>query len=92
VAHEQSAFIRGRYILESVVIAHEVVHSMHRSKEHGVVIKLDYEKAYDRVNLDFFMIGLTWIGGIKMLVLRGSVSVMVNGEESSTFKTGRGLK
>jgi hypothetical protein len=53
MAHEQSAFIRGRYILESVVIAHEVVHSMHRSKEHGVVIKLDYEKVYDRVNLDF---------------------------------------
>jgi hypothetical protein len=38
-----------------------------------------------------FMIGLTWIGGIKMLVLGGSVSVMVNGEESSTFKTGRVL-
>jgi hypothetical protein len=37
------------------------------------------------------MIGLTWIGGIKMLVLGGSVSVMVNGEESSTFKTGRVL-
>jgi hypothetical protein len=55
VAQEQSAFIRGRYILESVVIAHEVVHSLHRSKEPGVVIKLDYEKAYVEVNLDFYL-------------------------------------
>jgi hypothetical protein len=36
-------------------VAHEVVHSVHKTKEPGVVIKLDYEKAYDRVNLDFLM-------------------------------------
>jgi hypothetical protein len=55
VAREQSAFIRERYILESVVIAHEVVHSIHKAKLLGVVIKLDYEKPYDRVSLDFLM-------------------------------------
>jgi hypothetical protein len=72
VAQEQSAFIRGKYILKSVVIVHEVVHSMHRSKEHGVVIKLDYEKTYDRVNLDFLIEILRtrgfseeWIGGLR---------------------------
>jgi hypothetical protein len=54
IAKEQNAFIRGRYILESVVIAHEMVHSLHRSGEPGVIIKLDYEKAYDRVNIEFF--------------------------------------
>jgi hypothetical protein len=32
VAKEQNAFIRGRYILESVVIAHEIVHSNHKTK------------------------------------------------------------
>jgi hypothetical protein len=36
-----------------VVVAHEVVHSIHRSREPGVVLKLDYEKAYDKVNIDF---------------------------------------
>jgi hypothetical protein len=53
VAKEQSAFIQGRYLLESVVIVHEVVHSLHKSNDPGVIIKLNYEKAYDRVNLDF---------------------------------------
>jgi hypothetical protein len=32
-----------------------VVHSIHKSKESGVVLKLDYEKAYDKVNLDFLL-------------------------------------
>jgi hypothetical protein len=31
VAKEQTAFIRVRYILESVVVAHEVVHSIHKT-------------------------------------------------------------
>jgi hypothetical protein len=99
VAKELSAFIQGRYILKSVVIAHEVVHSLHKNKDSGVIIKLDYEKAYDRVNLDFLFEILkkrgfsdTWIGWVKMLVLGGSVSVMANGDESSTFKTSKGLR
>jgi hypothetical protein len=78
VAQEQSAFIRGRYILESVVVAQEVVHTLHRSKEPGVVIKSDYEKVYDRVNLDFLFENLRsrgfsekWVEWIKMLVLVG---------------------
>jgi hypothetical protein len=29
----QSAFIRGRFILESVVTAHEIIHEIHTKKE-----------------------------------------------------------
>lgn len=50
VSPNQSAFIKGRFILESVVVAHEIVHSVYNSGEKGVVLKLDYEKAYDRVS------------------------------------------
>jgi hypothetical protein len=99
VAKEQSAFIRGMYILESVVIAHEIVHSIHKSKDPGVILKLDYEKAYDRVNIDFLLdiletrgFGSRWIGWIRSVVVGGSMSVLVNGEESNTFKTGKGLR
>jgi hypothetical protein len=34
-----------------VVTAHEVIHEMHKNKDKGLVLKLDYEKAYDKVNL-----------------------------------------
>lgn len=52
IASNQTAFIKGRYILESVVAAHEIIYEVHRNKESGVILKLDYEKAYDRVNWD----------------------------------------
>jgi hypothetical protein len=32
ISTQQSAFIGGRYILESVVVAHEIVHSIHKNK------------------------------------------------------------
>lgn len=41
----QSAFVKGRYILESVGTAHETIHELHQSKLRGVILKLDYEKA-----------------------------------------------
>jgi hypothetical protein len=53
ISYHQSAFIRGRFILESVVTAHEVIHEVHRKGDKGLVLKLDYEKAYDKVNLEF---------------------------------------
>jgi hypothetical protein len=46
----QTAFVRGRYILESVMSAHEILHDAKKNKEKYLVIKLDYEKAYDRVD------------------------------------------
>jgi hypothetical protein len=52
IASNQTAFIKGRYILESVVAAHEIIYEVHRNKESGVILKLDYEKAYGRVNWD----------------------------------------
>jgi hypothetical protein len=99
ISPQQSAFIRGRYILESVVVAHEVVHNIHKRKEPGVILKLDYEKDYDKVNLDFLFEILTtrgfcsrWIGWVESLIKGGSVGVILNGQESSFFKTGKGLR
>lgn len=51
----QSAFVKGRYILDNVVLSHEILHSCRQSKEQGVVIKLDLEKAYDKVNWSFLL-------------------------------------
>ena len=99
VAPTQSAFIKGRYILESVVIAHEIVHSINKSGEQGVVLKLDYEKAYDRVSWSFLFEMLEsrnfapeFIKWIKQVVVGGSISIFLNGEDNSYFKTGKGLK
>jgi hypothetical protein len=53
LAPNQTTFVKGRFILESVVSAHEIIHRVVRSKEKGVILKLDYENAYDRVSWQF---------------------------------------
>jgi hypothetical protein len=45
----QSAFMPGRNILEGVVILHETIHELHTKKLDGVLFKIDFEKAYDKV-------------------------------------------
>lgn len=49
----QTAFIPGRYLLEGVVILHETIHEMHKRKKNGVILKLDFEKAYDKIKWPF---------------------------------------
>jgi hypothetical protein len=45
----QTAFTLGRFILEGVVNLHETLHEMHKKKEDGIILKLDFEKAHDKI-------------------------------------------
>jgi hypothetical protein len=81
------------------VTAHEIIHEVHRKKEQGLVFKIDYEKAYDKFNLDFLFEVLqlrgfspVFIRMIKQITLGGSVGVKVKDMESDFFLTGKGLR
>jgi hypothetical protein len=58
IATNHTSFIRERFILESVVSAHEIIHDVVQKKESRLVFKLDYEKAYDRIDMGF--LGCVW--------------------------------
>ena len=45
----QTAFMPGRHILEGVVVLHETLHEIHSKKLDGVIIKVDFRKAYDEI-------------------------------------------
>jgi hypothetical protein len=45
--------MKGRNILDGVVVLHEAVHELHSKKLYGVILKLDFEKAYDKVKWSF---------------------------------------
>jgi hypothetical protein len=49
ISKTQTAFLPGRNILEGVVILHETLHEMRRKKRKGIIMKLDFEKTYDKV-------------------------------------------
>ena len=49
----QGSFIAGRQILDVVLVANEAIEDYKRSNKKGVVVKIDFEKAYDKVCWDF---------------------------------------
>jgi len=55
IDERQSAFIGGKHLLHSVIIANEVVEEAKRSQKSCMVFKVDYEKAYDLVSWEFLI-------------------------------------
>ena len=51
----QNAFVGGRQIIDASLIANEVIDSMLKKREKGLLCKLDIEKAYDRINRKFLL-------------------------------------
>lgn len=45
--------MKGRSILDGIAVLHEVVHEIKVSKEKVFILKIYFEKAYDRVLWDF---------------------------------------
>jgi len=95
----QSSFLKGRGILDSVLVANEVLEEVKRRKKRCVYFKVDYEKAYDSVSWEFlfYMLGRLgfcgkWIRWIKSCLESSSVSVLVNGSPTSEFCPKRGLR
>jgi hypothetical protein len=50
ISLEQSGYVEGRQILDSVILAHEVIHSLHTTKSLGMILKLDLSKAFDKLS------------------------------------------
>jgi len=49
ISDHQNAFIKGRQILDSVLIASEAINFMKKKKSKGYLFKLDFHKAFDSV-------------------------------------------
>jgi hypothetical protein len=49
ISESQTAFIKERSILKGVVVLHEVLHKLKRSRRKCVIFKIDFKKAYDKV-------------------------------------------
>ena len=99
ISKSQNAFVEGCQILDAVLIANEIVDSTLRKKVHGLVCKLDIEKAYDSISWDFLLqvmgrmgFGSRWLSWIKWCISTASFSVLINGSLVGFFPSSRGFQ
>ncbi|KAK1693140.1 hypothetical protein QYE76_009837 [Lolium multiflorum] len=99
ISPNQTAFIKGRNILEGPLALIEVIHELRSKKLGGILLKLDFEKAYDRVNWDFLAEVLrrkgfneAYIHRIMQLVSGGQTAISINGEIGPYFRNKPGVR
>jgi hypothetical protein len=97
----QTAFVPGRKGIDNMIIVQELVHSLSLKKGLAgfVAIKIDLEKAYDRIEWQFIrdMLNLfkvpNFLSNIIMsCVSTSSISVLLNGGKLESFLPSRGIR
>ena len=101
VGPEQASFISWRQSCDNVIIIQELLHIMRKmkGKNGAMIIKIDLEKAYDRVMWDFLHQTLEWasiphelIKLIMNCVQVEATAILWNGEKSKSFVPSKGLR
>jgi hypothetical protein len=99
ISKEQSGFVEGRKIMDNIILAHEIIHTLKSRKKSGMIIQLDFAKAYDKLSwnymekaLEAFGFDKHWIKWVMTLVSTTSFSLLVNGAPTKPFYPSRGLR
>ena len=84
--------MEGRQILNNIIQAHELVHSLKSNKQASMIMQLDLAKAYDKRSWSYIRVVLraydfthNWIRWVMALVSMASFSILLNDSPSKTF-------
>ncbi|KAL6537873.1 hypothetical protein OROHE_012160 [Orobanche hederae] len=98
IGESQSAFVKGRNIMDGIVILNEIIEEAKQRKKR-LFFKVDFAKAYDSVEWDFLLEMLVsmnfpvkWVGWIRECLSSASANVLVNGSPSGEFQLKKGLR
>jgi hypothetical protein len=102
ISEEQCAFVPSRLIIDNIITAYELLHFMKRNeakKHQHCALKLDMQKAYDRVEWNYLqeiMLRMGFHNRCVQLIMRMissvSFSVLLNGSPSEEFRPSRGIR
>ncbi|GKC26690.1 putative RNA-directed DNA polymerase, eukaryota, reverse transcriptase zinc-binding domain protein [Tanacetum coccineum] len=99
ISAEQTAFIKGRHILDDHLNLIEVVAWYRKRKKELMIFKLDFEKAFDSLRWDFLDLVMDklsfcfkWRSWIYCCLRKAHFLVLVNGSPTVEFEIFRGLR
>jgi hypothetical protein len=97
----QSAFVPKRNIQNNIILAHELLYTFKSKRDKGgfMFMKMDMEKAFDRMGWSFLIpilekLGFSpiWLSWIRICISSTSFSILLNGSPFGFFSLGRRLR
>ncbi len=99
ISHDQTGYIKGRYIGENIRVIDDIINYTSVFNIKGFMLMLDFEKAFDTVNIQFlikalevFKFGPYFCNLVNILYNNVSSCVTNNGYASSFFPVSRGIR
>lgn len=95
----QTGFVPNRCILDNIFLAFEAIEWALENQQDLSMLLLDFEKAYDRVSWTFLSQAMEkmgfspiWVKQVMSLNTNASAAIIINGEQSKTFKLQRSVR
>ncbi len=96
---DQTGYINGRYIGQNIRIINDIIYFCENENKPGIILTIDYEKAFDSLNWNFmlkalkcFNFGTNFINYVSVLYNNIEAAVTNNGHISEFFKPERGIR
>jgi hypothetical protein len=85
--------------MEGVIVLHKNIHELHRKKKSGIILKLDFENAYDNVKWTFVKQVLKmkrfspqWCKWIDSIIQGGHMGIKINDQVGQNFQTKKEMR
>jgi len=99
VHQNQYGFIKNRTIQDCLAWSFEYIHQCQYSKQEIIILKLDFEKAFDTIEHSTILCMLhhlgftsTWCNWVKRILDTGTSAILLNGTPGKEFQCKRGVR